>query len=90
MAAKGHWPKGKPRHPETANAATARWLARVGRFFLRHRRLGPTENPVSLHAAARAIGVSDRTVRRWLQGTRNPDPDRLAQLKAWRRSRPER
>lgn len=87
---KGHWPRGKPRHPETATLSARKQLVRLRRFFTRHGGgSGPRSNPVSRRAAALTVGVSDRTLRRWLAGTHHPDPAHWRALVAWRDSRPE-
>jgi transcriptional regulator with XRE-family HTH domain len=87
-AKKGHWPRHKPRHPETATLTARKQLVRLRRFFRRHREVGRS-NPVSLRAAAVDIGVSDRALRRWLNGKANPAPAHLRALVEWRAKRPE-
>jgi hypothetical protein len=67
---KGHWPKGKARGVPIPRSQ----LRRITRWFERHR-LPHRRHDRSLHAVALAIGVSDRTLRRWLAGARNPMPD---------------
>lgn len=74
---KGHWPKGKPRHPRVPPAR----LERVRRFFDQHRLGGgPIVNERSAQRVALAIGVSPRTVRRWLAGEDNPSPEQWRDL----------
>lgn len=85
---KGHWPRHKPRHPETASLTARKALLRLRRFFLRHRQHGRA-NPVSLRSAALAIGVSTRTLLRWLYLKHHPNPAHYKKLVAWRASRPE-
>lgn len=85
---KGHWPRGKPRHPETATLTARKQLVRLQRFFVRHGG-GVRANPVSRRAAAIEVGVSDRTLRRWLAGTHHPNPVQWRALVAWRAARPE-
>lgn len=48
---------------------------------------GPRGGAVDARAAARSLGVSPGTVRRWAAGTQQPSPDRLATIrKAARRA----
>lgn len=73
----GHWPAGKRRHEDVTTADERR---RLREWFARHGQgVGPTRNPHSIPSAAAAIGVSPRTIRRWLSGEDVPDPH------AWRR-----
>lgn len=74
---KGHWPAGKPRHRPIAPAR----LARVRAWFERHRQTWGA-NERSIAPVAAAIGVSDRTLRRWLSGEDHPDPERWRDLMA--------
>lgn len=69
---KGHWPAGKTRHPAAATTIAA--LARLLET--------PIRGSISVRAIAANIGVSDRTLRRWLDGTHNPSPDHARRLKA--------
>jgi len=92
MVTKGHWPRGKPRHPDTATRRARRQLADIRRFLRRTRRAGTPQlgaNPTSIRSAAAAIGVSDRTIRRWLAARHHPAPEQFAALVAWWKSRPE-
>jgi transcriptional regulator GlxA family with amidase domain len=78
--AKGHWPKGKPRNAPIP----APRLRQVQRWFERHRGYaGPTSNERSVKRVALAIGVSDRTLRRWLTREDHPSPDRWRALIAY-------
>lgn len=76
---KGHWPKGKPRHKPIAAAR----LARVRAWFAQHQAPGGAgANDRSVKRVALAIGVSDRSVRRWLQAVENPEPEKWRDLLA--------
>jgi transcriptional regulator with XRE-family HTH domain len=68
---KGHWPKGKPRNTPIAPAR----VARVRRFFAEQRVVSGRANDRSFKRVAAAVGVSDRTLRRWVSGERNPTAD---------------
>ncbi|WP_006244140.1 hypothetical protein [Mycolicibacterium tusciae] len=61
---------------DTSQAATARGMlqAAFGR--------GPRGGPVDAKAAARDLGVSTGTVRRWAAGTQQPSESRLSALRA--------
>jgi LmbE family N-acetylglucosaminyl deacetylase len=66
---KGHWPKGKRRnHPRG-------WITLVKRLdhYIQER--------ASAKAAARAIGVSDRTIHRWLAGEDVGTEESAAQIR---------
>lgn len=76
MKTKGHWPRGKRRNPDERVELLRRTTARLLR-----RRLTPKK--ISRKALARAIGVSDRTVRRWLAGEDLPAPARTAAWAKW-------
>jgi transcriptional regulator with XRE-family HTH domain len=75
-AARGHWPAGKPRNP-TTGVKTA--VAALQRLLTKHR----TPGKISARALAAAIGVSDRTVRRWLAGEDVPSPDFVERINEW-------
>ena len=70
-------------------------LVALRRFFARHAstasRAPGRANPVSIRSAAIEIGVSDRSIRRWLSLSKryHPNPASLGALVAWRRARPE-
>lgn len=69
--------KGKPVHPEPPKA----WVKL--RTKLRRRRgvVGArAEDGLSIKAAAAEIGVSDRTLRRWLAGEDRPAPQHHAAI----------
>jgi len=53
-------------------------IARIRRATRRNAR-----HPVSLRQAAREIGVSDRTLRRWLAQVDYPQPENCAKIKRW-------
>lgn len=62
---RGHWPRGKRR-----NSPPADWPA------VRARLQG-----MSRRGLARLVGVSDRTVRRWLDGTCQPPAEAVRKLR---------
>lgn len=63
--------RGKPVNPEPPKA----WAALRKRLRKRKGVVGaPAKDGLSIKAAATEIGVSDRTLRRWLAGTHRPDP----------------
>ncbi len=72
---KGHWPRGKRRHSDDGVRAL---IARTKRLF-RHVVPGKT----SAKALARAIGVSDRTVHRWLRSEDVPSEANRAAWSKW-------
>jgi transcriptional regulator with XRE-family HTH domain len=76
---RGHWPLGKKRNPKMP----ARLKTRI------RKRITPIAGgayPDDVHTVksiARAIGVSDRTLRRWLAGEDNPSSDHVRRLEEW-------
>lgn len=66
----GRWPKGKRRHDLPGWASSLKELARV------------TKERISIKAASRRVGVSDRTMRRWLCGLHVPSPARAAKVRS--------
>jgi transposase-like protein len=67
----GHWPRGKRRSDIDARTRR-RALASIRRAHVR--------DGHSLRSIARTIGVSDRTLRRWLAGEDHPSPARAADV----------
>lgn len=67
---KGHWPAGKRRSPLTARERRAL-------VALVHRAI----EAESARAVARALGVSDRTVRRWRDEIDVPMPEQAAAMR---------
>lgn len=64
---KGHWPKGKRRKPDTG--------ARI---------VGPLRRSVTrrgLVVTAHLLGVSARTVGRWLKAERFPSPEEVRRIR---------
>lgn len=43
----------------------------------------PTGHPVPIRIAAAAIGVTERTIDRWRDGTYSPDPGSRCVIEAW-------
>lgn len=80
----GHWPAGKPR-----NIAPDRWPAVQRRLarLLRNVDYGRSEIAMadrrSRHGLAAALGVNEKSVRRWLDGDRNPTADTVDAIEAW-------
>lgn len=77
MAKRGHWPKGKSR-----NAGAVQQQRRAKRALNSLRKaLKPTTVPgpadLTCRRVAAALGVSDRTVRRWLSGEDWPPPKKV-------------
>jgi len=72
METKGHLTRGNP------DAGVRALIVRLRRV-LRH----PEWRQVSRRAVAKAIGVSDRTVRRWLSEEEWPDPRTQKRLRDW-------
>lgn len=77
---RGHWPAGKYRHQDRV-----RWT-RVRQRLARVLKKYPDPGRVSCRALAAEIGVSDRTVRRWLDGTDRPDPKYQRAVRDWLRA----
>lgn len=79
---RGHWPAGKRR-----NKIDADLIGRVA-DVLRKRHTGtrPRGPKVSANGLASAIGVSGRTVRRWLGGEDVPSADHQRRLRRWLKS----
>jgi len=75
MATKGHWTHGTRRNPDAGVRALIVRLRRV----LRH----PEWRRVSRRAVAKALGVSDRTVRRWLSEEEWPAARSQKRLRDW-------
>ena len=72
MKTRGHWPKGRRRNPEDGVKLV---LTRTRRAL---RRLIPGQ--VSRKALARVVGVSPRTISRWLAGEDYPSARSLQKL----------
>jgi len=73
---RGHWPAGRRRN---APSPSRQVLSRVRRVLVYRHSYGE----ISRRSLAVHIGVSDRTVRRWLDGTHIPSPEYLAALRRW-------
>lgn len=69
---KGHWPKGKRRHSDDGVRVL---ITRMKRLLRR-----PVSRVISQRALAKSIGVSPRTVGRWL---RREDCPSQANKRAW-------
>lgn len=79
---RGHWPAGKRRHQPLPQRQINGLMRRIGKLVSRQPRNQHSEG-VSINDVACEVGVSDRTVRRWLDGEDNPSPDNLVKLQAW-------
>lgn len=76
---KGHWPKGKRRNQPLPQRQINGLMRRVkARITPGTRREGQ-----SAKQTAREIGVSDRTLHRWLTGEDNPSAAHLVLIQAW-------
>jgi len=75
--ARGHWTKGKRRNADSGNWSRVRLLLQS--LIDEHYEPGV----VSARQLAADIGVSDRTVRRWLTGEDRPEPEMQAVVARW-------
>ena len=75
---RGHWPSGRRRHSVDAKRLDAA-MAGLRTLLATRRRWGA----VSARALAAHLGVSDRTVRRWLSGEDHPDGRTLYRIERW-------
>jgi len=76
---RGHWPRGKRRHavdPQRHQTAILRLSALLDAHSGRR-------DGVSRLGLARYVGVSDRTVRRWLSQEDLPSPQALRKIERW-------
>lgn len=73
---RGHWPRGKRRHEDAGD-----WTA----VQLQLQTLFDSVSTVLLsrRQTARDIGVSDRTLRKWLDGTSRPPREKQDAVLAW-------
>jgi DNA-binding XRE family transcriptional regulator len=76
---RGHWPAGKRRHPDAGTWSRTR-LA-LTKFLDDH--YDRRYDGISQKQLARDLGVSDRTVRRWLKGEDRPDEETQAAIAQW-------
>jgi len=72
---RGGWPTGKRRHPMGTWPAT---LARLQVLLQQPRR-----GVVSRNAIAKAVGVSEGTVRRWVSGEDVPSVEMQTAVRRW-------
>lgn len=72
---RGGWPTGKRRHP------IGQWPATLAR--LRALLEQPRRGTVSRNALAKAIGVSEGTVRRWVSGEDVPSAKMQTAVRKW-------
>jgi hypothetical protein len=76
-ATKGHWAKGRRRNADTGSWSSSRLkiAAILGDYHCRGK--------VSYRAFAKAVGVDDRTARRWLAGIHRPTAASQVAAKQW-------
>lgn len=84
---KGHWPRGKRRNgTDPASAALVLEAVRQ-KLGAQHTGAGGAAvhaaRRISVRALAAAVGVNERTVRRWLSGEDMPPADRLLAVQSW-------
>ena len=72
---RGGWPTGKRRH------SVGTWPATLAR--LRALLTQPRRGVVSRNAIAKAVGVSEGTVRRWVSGEDVPSAELQGAVKRW-------
>lgn len=75
---RGHWPAGKHRNPDAGNWSRIRLSLQA----LLDNHFGRL-NRINVKAVADDLGVSDRSVRRWLSGVDRPSPESQALLATW-------
>jgi len=73
---RGGWPVGKRRHPVGQWSTT---LARLRALLRDHAQRGV----VSRNALAAAVGVGEKTVRRWVSGEDVPSAEMQVAVKKW-------
>lgn len=73
----GHWPKGKRRNADTGDWATVR----LGIQALLDQHDWP--GVISLGAIADALGVSKKSVQKWLKGVTRPSEESQDMLRVW-------
>lgn len=74
---RGHWPAGRRRQPNVVSWGKVR--LRLERFLAAYHERGT----VSQRALAADLGVSDRSVGRWLRGEDRPRPEMQLAVEAW-------
>ena len=74
---RGHWPLGKRRNTVDPTRLAAALDA------VRQLLAVPRRGEVSVRALAGHVGVSDRTVRRWLSGEDLPPAGAVRRVEAW-------
>lgn len=76
---RGHWPRGKRRNQPLPQRQINGLMRRLKNKLTP----GAKTEGQSINQTAREIGVSDRTLRRWLAGEDNPSAAHLVLLQAW-------
>ena len=76
---RGHWPRGQRRNDALPARKMAGLMRRVRRLVDRD----PADLTLTRVAIAEAVGVSERSVRRWLSGEDHPAATSLVKLQAW-------
>ncbi len=74
---KGHWPAGKRRHEDVVKWSRVR-LQLTRLLADKHKR-----GVISARAVAADVGVSDRTIRRYLSGEDRPSPATQRAIAQW-------
>lgn len=74
---RGHWPAGKRRNPDAGNWGRTRLAVR--RFIDANYSPGS----ISYRALAADLGISDRSVRKWITGQSRPDPATQEAVEQW-------
>lgn len=74
---RGHWPKGKRRNQDAGNWQRIRLSTH--RLIENHWRHGK----ITYRALAAAVGVSDRTIRRYLAGEDRPPVELQEAIEQW-------
>ncbi len=77
---KGHWPAGKRRNPVTG------W-SRTHQAWVKLIQSRPENGIVSGRACAASLGVSPRTVYRWMTGEDVPSQEMQQQIREWTNAR---
>lgn len=78
--------QGHPNRSGLTDGQQARMLNRLRRVIAENannKRPGGHPNPYSRRSAAKAIGVADRTLRRWIAGDLSPTPMQTRRIVAW-------
>lgn len=75
---RGHWPAGRHRNPDTGNWSEIRLQLQA--LLDNHYSIAKR---IYVLACAEDIGVSERSVRRWLAGSHRPEPESQKKIASW-------